>query len=1108
MAGSERAIGYYIVEFSHAPVLLSNNADLKLLQFRNNQWKATCSIDVRPAKDRPLDRLSMKSLAPFYLAALIPVAFAADPALVLQVSSETAPPGGSAQIKVSLSAPALIATGTLSMDFDPTVFGNVASVSVFSATGDQIGYANVHGQHVDAHFSSTSGGIGQLPGLPVLAISLPVLAGAKAGATTQVTGDPMGVNWTDSNGTSYAVTVNPATFTVGGSLSIASVTPGGGLLPQGTAVSVAGTGFEPTTSISMDGVAISSVQYIGPQQMSLTLGGPAELTGKRVHIANANGASVDYFSALPSAGATLPAGFTALPGIHPIIPLSTYTNIEIFPASQHAPNPVGYALLNPGVTPVTVSLEGASNVPASLPSNIILTKTLTIPPGTLYFLDADPILTAVSVSFTGTLWITPSAPVRMVIYSVPYSFGDPNIPPVVSTPPLTPNNPPPPLEVLLPVAPPAISWSWQVGTAQPAPANIQVSGSLDFTVSIQPSASMWLSVAPSKGTAPATLTLTPNFAALTPGNYSATVSVTPTVPSSLAGYTAKTTTVTVTVTVTAAPLVAISGACCVFFAPGSNGSSLPQTLTITTNGNPVPFTLSVIPGTGGNWLSVSALSGTTPATLTVSANPAGLSDGDYTSQIVLQSQAGTITIPVRFEVQSPPAPPGPGILFAPSSLSFVLAAGSGPPATPQVITIHPNGVAFSAVTQSGGPWMSTALFANDFQTIIQVNASAVGLSPGTYQGTITITSGALPPAQVGVTLTVLPDATAQSAIKAMPSIVFLSVPAGQMRNGSIALDSGGTPLLFSLALDTIGIPEWLQGDTVRSALPGGDGQVATPATISFQADASNLLPGTYHHRFTLTWATGSLIIPITLTVTPTASLPPILSSVVNAASATEGAIAPGEIITILGTGIGPTPTGLTLDPSGKVATNVTGTQVLINGTPAPLIYVSSTQINAIVPYEAGTSGSPSLQVISAGVPSSVWNIPLTAASPAIFSIASNGSGQGAVLNQDNSVNGPSNPAARGTLVQIYATGEGLTSPPGVTGSVTGSNTKSPVLPVNVAIGGVSAPVQYEGSAPDAVAGLFQVNAVVPAGVAPGAAVPVTLTVGGATSQRGVTIAVR
>ena len=90
----------------------------------------------------------------------------------------------------------------------------------------------------------------------------------------------------------------------------------------------------------------------------------------------------------------------------------------------------------------------------------------------------------------------------------------------------------------------------------------------------------------------------------------------------------------------------------------------------------------------------------------------------------------------------------------------------------------------------------------------------------------------------------------------------------------------------------------------------------------------------------------------------------------------------------------------------------------------------------------------------------------------------------------------------------FATGEGQTSPPGVTGSVTQSNTKIPLLPVTVTIGGVDALVQYAGSAPDSVTGLLQVNATVPQGVAPGSAVPITISVGGVPSQPGVTIAVK
>jgi uncharacterized protein (TIGR03437 family) len=119
-----------------------------------------------------------------------------------------------------------------------------------------------------------------------------------------------------------------------------------------------------------------------------------------------------------------------------------------------------------------------------------------------------------------------------------------------------------------------------------------------------------------------------------------------------------------------------------------------------------------------------------------------------------------------------------------------------------------------------------------------------------------------------------------------------------------------------------------------------------------------------------------------------------------------------------------------------------------------------------------------------------------------------GVGPAAVLNQDNSVNSASNPAPRGAIIQIYATGECETSPHGVTGSVIGTGLKTPLLGVKVTIGGQDAVVQYAGSAGASVAGLFQVNVVVPRAVAPGGAVPITISVGAVPSRSGVTIAVQ
>jgi uncharacterized protein (TIGR03437 family) len=233
-----------------------------------------------------------------------------------------------------------------------------------------------------------------------------------------------------------------------------------------------------------------------------------------------------------------------------------------------------------------------------------------------------------------------------------------------------------------------------------------------------------------------------------------------------------------------------------------------------------------------------------------------------------------------------------------------------------------------------------------------------------------------------------------------------------------------------------------------------------------------------------------------------------MSAVLNAASLTPGPIAPGEIITVFGTGVQSAPIGLQIGADGKLATTLNSTQLLIDGAAAPLLYVSPNQLNAIVPFEAATSGKANVQVVSYGQPAAAWDVPLAPAAPSIFTIPAAGVGQGAVLNQDNSINGPANPAAPGTLIQIFATGDGTSSPPGITGSITKGAGNTPLLSVTVSIGGIGAPVAYAGAAPGEVAGLLQVNASIPLNAPAGPAVPIVITIGDAMSPPGVTIAVR
>ena len=212
-----------------------------------------------------------------------------------------------------------------------------------------------------------------------------------------------------------------------------------------------------------------------------------------------------------------------------------------------------------------------------------------------------------------------------------------------------------------------------------------------------------------------------------------------------------------------------------------------------------------------------------------------------------------------------------------------------------------------------------------------------------------------------------------------------------------------------------------------------------------------------------------------------------LAGAANEASNLAGPIAPGEMVTLYGSGLA-------------------GTQsVLFNGIPAPPIASSDTQVKAAVPY--AVTASP-VQVVaqSSAAASAPLALTLAATAPGVYTADGSGKGPAAAINQDGSVNGPNTPAPQGSVLSLFVTGEGQTSPPGVDGKIGGPPLPQPLAPVTAAIGGVSATVQFAGGAPGLSAGIMQVNAIVPFAIT--GQVPVAVTVGGAVSQSGVTVWVR
>ncbi|HTQ57028.1 MAG TPA: endo-1,4-beta-xylanase [Bryobacteraceae bacterium] len=235
--------------------------------------------------------------------------------------------------------------------------------------------------------------------------------------------------------------------------------------------------------------------------------------------------------------------------------------------------------------------------------------------------------------------------------------------------------------------------------------------------------------------------------------------------------------------------------------------------------------------------------------------------------------------------------------------------------------------------------------------------------------------------------------------------------------------------------------------------------------------------------------------------------PPSLSAagIVNAAGYQAGAVAPGEIVTVFGANFGPAVLAPAQVSGGKFSNSLANVQVFFDGQAAPLIYALVNQSSAVVPFAVAGHDTTTVQYSFNGLKSTPVTVPVTQAVPAIFALNSSGSGPGAILNQDYSVNTASNPAAVGSYVQVFATGGGLTDGTSIDGALA-TDAQNQVITPTATVGGVSAYVAYAGTAPGLVNGVMQVNVQIPQ-VASGPQ-PLVLMMGSARSQANITVAVK
>ena len=229
-------------------------------------------------------------------------------------------------------------------------------------------------------------------------------------------------------------------------------------------------------------------------------------------------------------------------------------------------------------------------------------------------------------------------------------------------------------------------------------------------------------------------------------------------------------------------------------------------------------------------------------------------------------------------------------------------------------------------------------------------------------------------------------------------------------------------------------------------------------------------------------------------------------SVVNAASFASGPIAPGEIISIFGAGLGPeTPArGVVDSETGRLPTALEGVSVLLDGEPSPLLYVRETQINAQVPYEIAGRSSVQLAVSYGSIDSPRATLAVSPARPALFLIP--GSRSAIVLNEDGRLNSASQPARLGESVTLFGTGQGETSPPSGTGQMAPVMSAHRIEEVSVMVGGSAAEVVSAGLAPG-FAGVFLIQVRIPDTATTGEETPVSVTIQGESSPTDVVISI-
>lgn len=289
----------------------------------------------------------------------------------LHIPDEYAPPGGVVQMKFLVTEPTPVSSSGPRI---PVPTGTkVLGIQMFNPSGDVNGVAMVSPSMVSVASITSSGTQGS--DYPIMTVAFQLPETISIGNKLSFSLDPSSTWTLGLLGVATMKPILPATITVGGSISITDVVPGGGFQPAGTVIQVEGIGFQTGTQVQLSSIKASSITVVGPNEIDIVLAEPTQMTGKKIQVTNPDGSQDTYFSYMRG----IPMGQSdqaLLSSAMPIFSSVTYARAAFSTADPATGEFSGLAVQDPNLAAATVnfSLFSSTNTPLG-------SSTMVIPAG-------------------------------------------------------------------------------------------------------------------------------------------------------------------------------------------------------------------------------------------------------------------------------------------------------------------------------------------------------------------------------------------------------------------------------------------------------------------------------------------------------------------------------------------------------------------------------------------------------------------------------------------------------------------------------------------------------------------------------------------------------